>query len=136
MLRSISRAQQQGKLCDPDIPVAIVYHALRGAVSILLNQCYLEKHFDKNGPPSFTIDDVAKHVGDILRGFLKVPGSTITDQIGKELGQYRATILTAKTHLDALEQLEKRMTQTFASEDGGDGKVRRGQRNAKTGTDA
>lgn len=135
VLRSLVAVRRAGKLCDPDIPVAFVYHALRGSVSILLNQCYIEKHIDNNVKPSFTIDDVAKHVGDVLRGFLKVPGSTITEEIGKELGQYRATIQTAKTHLDALEQLEKRLTQTIASENSGDGSVRRGPRHAKTGTE-
>lgn len=106
VLRTLTDADKKELLCEPRVPVPIIYHALRGSIQALLNQYYIERHYAGKKTTSFEIKEVEDSICAIISGFLKIPRSTLVEQVALELTVLRGLLNQAEQRLAAFRELE------------------------------
>ncbi|MCB9852792.1 MAG: TetR/AcrR family transcriptional regulator [Phycisphaerales bacterium] len=101
---SLVEARRRGLLVEPPIPLHIIYHALRGGLENILDQFYREQKMKRRSRPSYSIDDVERHIPILLNAFLRQPRSAVVDQVREEVSRLELCISRADSHLAAFRE--------------------------------
>lgn len=105
VLRTLADADKKELLCEPRVPVSIIYHALRGSIQALLNQYYIERYFGAKKTTSFEIKEIEESICAIVSGFLRTPRSTLVEQFALELSGLRDLLNLAEQRCSAFSEL-------------------------------